>query len=256
METWAGAFHSACCHGACFRCLAKWVDTHVPACCNEQILRIPCIEPGCRKFMPQPVVFHVSELARAFSRGLDRVWENNPLLNNDCMELCQVCCSYIGPLLVHGGQAACEGCVGKWVDGQLLKCRQLRRVECMAFNLQDVLPEEVVLLTSKQARILSRAQRNPLYPPAVQVDCPQFGCCGIGYLGAETIMCFVCEHQWDAPLAACEEYADDMQAETLKIKMCPQCNVAIEKNGGCDHMTCRCGHEFWWSTLLPYRSRR
>ena len=27
----------------------------------------------------------------------------------------------------------------------------------------------------------------------------------------------------------------------------------IQKNGGCDHMTCRCGFQFYWSTLLPYR---
>ncbi|KAI9348598.1 hypothetical protein BDR26DRAFT_799199 [Obelidium mucronatum] len=33
-------------------------------------------------------------------------------------------------------------------------------------------------------------------------------------------------------------------------KECPQCNAAIEKNGGCNHMTCRkCTHEFCWICL-------
>uniref|UniRef100_A0A7S4RUQ6 RING-type domain-containing protein n=1 Tax=Alexandrium monilatum TaxID=311494 RepID=A0A7S4RUQ6_9DINO len=35
-------------------------------------------------------------------------------------------------------------------------------------------------------------------------------------------------------------------------KRCPCCGMVIFKNGGCDHMTCRCGHEFWWTTMRPY----
>eukprot|EP00049_Salpingoeca_infusionum_P018331 m.356736 g.356736 ORF g.356736 m.356736 type:complete len:371 (+) comp17614_c0_seq1:313-1425(+) len=29
-------------------------------------------------------------------------------------------------------------------------------------------------------------------------------------------------------------------------RKCPGCTNRIEKNGGCDHMTCRCGHEICW----------
>eukprot|EP00042_Codosiga_hollandica_P006622 m.16018 g.16018 ORF g.16018 m.16018 type:complete len:430 (+) comp27497_c0_seq1:184-1473(+) len=29
-------------------------------------------------------------------------------------------------------------------------------------------------------------------------------------------------------------------------KKCGKCKARIEKNGGCDHMTCRCGHEICW----------
>ena len=31
-----------------------------------------------------------------------------------------------------------------------------------------------------------------------EVDCPQPGCVGLGYLGFDMVMCFICEHQWDA----------------------------------------------------------
>ncbi len=38
-----------------------------------------------------------------------------------------------------------------------------------------------------------------------------------------------------------------LQANT---KQCPKCGNAIEKDGGCEHMTCRmpggCGYEFCW----------
>jgi hypothetical protein len=32
----------------------------------------------------------------------------------------------------------------------------------------------------------------------------------------------------------------------LWTKKCSNCNARIEKNGGCTHMTCRCGHEICW----------
>ncbi|KAG5498713.1 hypothetical protein JKF63_03001 [Porcisia hertigi] len=36
-------------------------------------------------------------------------------------------------------------------------------------------------------------------------------------------------------------------------KQCPLCEKAIEKSGGCNHMTCKCGHEFCWVCLGPWK---
>lgn len=36
------------------------------------------------------------------------------------------------------------------------------------------------------------------------------------------------------------------------IKHCPKCRFPIEKNKGCDHMKCKCGHEFYWSNLETF----
>ena len=33
-----------------------------------------------------------------------------------------------------------------------------------------------------------------------------------------------------------------------KTRECPKCNAFVTKNGGCDHMACRCGHHFNWRT--------
>ena len=34
-----------------------------------------------------------------------------------------------------------------------------------------------------------------------------------------------------------------------KVKRCSECNIPIEKNGGCNHMHCKCGHHFCWLCL-------
>jgi len=100
-----------------------------------------------------------------------------------------------------------------------------------------------------------RLRGNPVYPAHLQQDCPRAGCWGLGYWGFETVMCFICEHQWspeDGGVPMPQD-ADVEEVMGVKVKKCPKCTEYIEKNGGCDHMTCRCGYQFWWSTLQPYR---
>ena len=53
--------------------------------------------------------------------------------------------------------------------------------------------------------------------------------------------------------------ADEKFNEMLKkeraggqTKPCPKCKQPLTKNGGCDHMTCPCGYEFYWSSGKPY----
>ena len=51
-----------------------------------------------------------------------------------------------------------------------------------------------------------------------------------------------------------EKFNEMMRKERQKgaTKPCPKCKQAITKNHGCDHMTCPCGYEFYWSTGKPY----
>eukprot|EP00271_Cylindrocystis_brebissonii_P015951 TRINITY_DN39047_c0_g1_i1.p1 TRINITY_DN39047_c0_g1~~TRINITY_DN39047_c0_g1_i1.p1 ORF type:complete len:324 (-),score=-5.87 TRINITY_DN39047_c0_g1_i1:631-1602(-) len=76
--------------------------------------------------------------------------------------------------------------------------------------------------------------------------------------------CKVCLLQWTSGAVShekmtCEQFArkaprtakdrDDMSREAIQrsgAKPCPRCNEHIEKNEGCLHMTCPCGHQFCW----------
>lgn len=50
--------------------------------------------------------------------------------------------------------------------------------------------------------------------------------------------CLFIKHEGD-----CDEYQINFMMSNLDYRKC-QCGVIIEKNQGCSHMTCICGHEF------------
>merc|ERR1711924_409762 len=107
-----------------------------------------------------------------------------------------------------------------------------------------------------------KLEQNIRFPKELQVNCRDPMCLGISYLGSETVMCFFCEEQWPAEDYHAHQAANDasdayLDANGVPIptKRCPKCNVTIEKNGGCDHMTCAlCKYEWFWSPGLPYRT--
>jgi len=163
---------------------------------------------------------------------------------------------------------ACEDCWTRWTEEQLQHCRseravRIRCIECTGdpdsalwkhvCSRSPAVAELDGLLSSRR-----RLQKNVFFPPSMQVNCPQPGCVGLGYLGYDTVMCFLCEHQW-SPEDHVGEPPPNPDVEIvmgIAVKRCPNCAQYIEKNGGCDHMTCQhpyCGHQFWWSTLKPYR---
>ncbi|TVY73537.1 E3 ubiquitin-protein ligase dbl4, partial [Lachnellula suecica] len=79
--------------------------------------------------------------------------------------------------------------------------------------------------------------------PTVACDCKHRFCFG----------CILADHQ-PAPcdlvkmwLKKCADDSETANWISANTKECPKCNSTIEKNGGCNHMTCRkCKHEFCW----------
>jgi ariadne-1 len=51
----------------------------------------------------------------------------------------------------------------------------------------------------------------------------------------------------------CEDDSETANWISANTKECPKCNSTIEKNGGCNHMTCRkCKYEFCWMCMGPW----
>lgn len=76
--------------------------------------------------------------------------------------------------------------------------------------------------------------------------------------------CFKHKIPWHRGLT-CDEFdattEDNVKASlrwlNQNTKTCPNCPYQIEKNDGCDHMTCiKCHHEFCWACLANYDAIR
>jgi len=80
-----------------------------------------------------------------------------------------------------------------------------------------------------------------------RIACPGSGC------GRR--FCAKCGNE-DHGKESCPPPAETVQWLDKHSKQCPNCSNRIEKNGGCDHMTCRppggCGHDFWWTCGCPF----
>lgn len=205
----------------------------------------------------------VARLVRTSGKVL--VWAPLPSEPGPVCPICsQSCLALLGnPRCEH---AACEDCWRLWVEAQLPHCRGRREadIRCIGAGCRERAVPAIWDHTCTQSASVRgleatlakrrRLQANVLYPPEMQVECPRAECLGLAYRGFDTLMCFLCEHQWTSGTdeAAPVTIGDDVVVG-LQLKQCPSCGEHIMKNGGCDHMTCRCKYEFWWSTLLPYR---
>ena len=190
---------------------------------------------------------------------------------------CAICCKEARALVqvCRSQHRACVACAKMWGEShtaQIIALKTIDSIPCLfaPFCCEPLLADLLINI-SEEVRSLSKLlarrkalQDNVLFPSSCQVDCINPQCVGIGYLGYDTVMCFLCESQWvpEHPPATdhdietmdlCLSFLD--KDDVLRgLKRCPSCQVRIFKDGGCDHMTCsRCKHEWWWSTGNPYR---
>lgn len=103
--------------------------------------------------------------------------------------------------------------------------------------------------------------------------CPAPGCTNsfLAHGACKTVVCpcgmqscFKCSHEAHQPidceglsrwLEKCSNESETVNWILANTKKCPKCMVRIEKNQGCNHMTCRnkgCKHEFCWVCMDPW----
>lgn len=82
--------------------------------------------------------------------------------------------------------------------------------------------------------------------PTVTCNCGHCFCFGCSLSDHQPAPCDLVK-RWLKKCADDSETANWISANT---KECPKCNSTIEKNGGCNHMTCRkCKYEFCWMCM-------
>ena len=82
--------------------------------------------------------------------------------------------------------------------------------------------------------------------PTVHCQCKHNFCFGCTLADHQPAPCTLVK-KW---LKKCEDDSETSNWISANTKECPKCNSTIEKNGGCNHMTCRkCKHEFCWMCM-------
>ncbi|GAK64662.1 RING finger protein [Moesziomyces antarcticus] len=85
--------------------------------------------------------------------------------------------------------------------------------------------------------------------PSVRCDCGHAFCFGCGNAAHAPAICPIAK-LW---LKKCEDDSETANWISANTKECPKCNSTIEKNGGCNHMTCRkCKYEWCWICAGPW----
>ncbi|CAI2360877.1 unnamed protein product [Moneuplotes crassus] len=65
--------------------------------------------------------------------------------------------------------------------------------------------------------------------------------------------CFVCQAPWHS--GSCKDQLEHQLLDYIsenKVAKCPKCKIRTEKNFGCNHMTCICGHQWCWICKREY----
>ena len=177
---------------------------------------------------------------------------------------------------LHCGHAFCDGCWSRYLE--LKVADGDTAIRCPGDGCALRVPEEtVVRLCSPDvaARYKFFMRKSFVEDSRSAVWCPVAGCslavdtggagggasCGGVFLtcSAGHAFCALCNGEAHAPascetvkawLKKCDDDSETFNWLSVNTQDCPNCKSTIEKNGGCNHMTCKkCKAEFCWVCL-------
>lgn len=141
------------------------------------------------------------------------------------------------------------------------------------FSLQNLLT--FISWLDKAARACRDGEEE--YRPCPSAQC-SWGCFFSTKEDGNIFTCQMCKYRWcvicevpmheDETCGAFQKVREDEAGRQARVeeeerltlnalptlrKLCPECSRPIEKNGGCDHMTCQSRrHEFCWLCFSPF----
>ena len=195
--------------------------------------------------------------------------------------VCDICCEDEEGLEFFGmkcGHRYCVDCYRHYLTQKIREEGEAARIQCPADGCGRILDSRSLdLLVTPQLNgryheLLNRTyvEDKDAFKWCPGPDCPNAIECGVKKKDLDKIVptvecicgyrfCFGCPNPDHQP-APCElvkrwlkKCADDSETAnwiSANTKECPKCNSTIEKNGGCNHMTCRkCKYEFCWMCM-------
>ncbi|CAH2051566.1 unnamed protein product [Thlaspi arvense] len=169
------------------------------------------------------------------------------------------------------GHCFCNNC---WAGHFTVKINegQSKRIRCMAYKCNAICDEDVVrTLVSKSQPDLAEKFDRFLIESYIEDNkmvkwCPSTPHCGNAIRVEDDELCevecscgfqfcFSCSYQAHSPCSClmwelwrkkCHDESETVNWITVHTKPCPKCYKPVEKNGGCNLVTCICGQSFCW----------
>lgn len=174
----------------------------------------------------------------------------------------------------------CRKCLSDWASSRIQEA-EVSTINCPERSCHQIISHNEIQLIVKDPEMLRKYEDFTLQQALEKMTdirwCPKPSC-GMAMVGGDGVLmmrcprescgfcfCYRCKEPWHAD-STCEQYQawkrDNQGAHdrfrlwlSQNAKCCPQCNAPIEKNGGCNHMTCaKCRHQFCWLCLDAYDS--
>lgn len=213
-----------------------------------------------------------SSMPTAQAMLLDRYTNQIPLVE------CQICYADKTKdemVSLSCGHIFCKECFSSAIN-LALKEKNLVKIRCphyRCFNNQLPSADIQNFLTQEQKANLNELQTQDWFAKQSHTKHCQTPDCNFVFINESkcqsNITCEQCHKTYCAQClinhpeymscqAAKEKYstADDKANQSWKnqhSKQCPNCHTNIEKNSGCDHITCtKCRHEFCWKCMEKY----
>ncbi|KAI8988618.1 hypothetical protein BDF20DRAFT_953743 [Mycotypha africana] len=198
--------------------------------------------------------------------------------------MCNICCDddpEMETVSVSCGHRFCKRCYTQYLCQKIREEGESRRIQCPESDCNIIVDEKTVELLvdsatySKYRELLNRtfvddndflrwcpapdceyAIECPIpstslmsVVPTVECHCGCRFCFGCGLDDHQPCICILVK-KW---LQKCEDDSETANWISAHTKECPKCHSTIEKNGGCNHMTCRkCRYEFCWVCMGPW----
>lgn len=198
--------------------------------------------------------------------------------------MCDICCEDGDDLQTFAmkcGHRYCVDCYRHYLKQKIKDEGEAARIQCPSDGCGRILDSRSLDLlvtedlVDRYRELLNRTyvEDKDSFKWCPAPDCPNAVQCSVKKNSLDRIVptvecrcsyrfCFGCPNPDHQP-APCEQVkrwlkkcADDSETAnwiSANTKECPKCQSTIEKNGGCNHMTCRkCKYEFCWMCMGPW----
>ncbi|BGP15687.1 hypothetical protein JCM10213_006142 [Rhodosporidiobolus nylandii] len=197
---------------------------------------------------------------------------------------CEVCFddSTAETLALSCDHRFCKDCYSQYLTSKIVDEGESRRIQCMGNDCNVIVDERTVeLLVPPDLLARYRTLLNRTYVddspsltwcpapnceyairctvparsldstiPTVECACGHVFCFGCGLDGDHRPCVCPITRRW---MKKCKDDSETSNWISANTKECTKCHSTIEKNGGCNHMTCKkCKWEFCWVCMGPW----